>query len=100
MEPTPLEQEVVAEAMKFTFVLTVLPLVGLVTVTPANAEIDAQKIARHRGECFLMSAFLLSDRSPDIFKLLKTEGIAPNSGQETLIVPKHSGLPQRHGEGT
>ncbi len=42
IEATPFEQEeVVAEATKFTLVPTVLPFVGLVTVTPAKADVAA-----------------------------------------------------------
>jgi hypothetical protein len=42
MAATPLEQEVVADATYFTGLVTVLLLLGEVTVTPANADETAR----------------------------------------------------------
>jgi hypothetical protein len=72
MAETPFEHEVLAEATNLTDVPTELPLVGLLTVTPANAEIEARKRIKikmrlrtnrgvHRGACLGMSAFLPLD---------------------------------------
>jgi hypothetical protein len=77
IDPTPFEQEVVAEATKLTVEPTVLPLVGVVMVTPANAEIDARIRARHKGEYRFMSKSLLRMKIEDLVKLLKTKGITP-----------------------
>ena len=62
MEATPLEQEVVAVALKDTVEPTVLPFTGLLTVTPANADAtDARKkvvkIAKETGTDFIMLFF-------------------------------------------
>jgi hypothetical protein len=77
IDPTPFEQEVVAEATKLTVEPTVLPLVGVVMVTPANAEIDTRIRARHKGEYRFMSKSLLRMKIEDLVKLLKTKGITP-----------------------
>jgi hypothetical protein len=61
MDATPFEQEVELEATKLTDVLTVLPLVGLVTVTLATADAAANTnthIGIARRACFFMRAVL------------------------------------------
>ena len=61
MEATPLEQEVDAVALKETLPLTVLLLVGLLTVTPANAEIAEH---RTRMESVLKTCIFIRVISP------------------------------------
>ena len=46
IEPTPLEQEVLAVATKLTVLPIVLPLEGLLIVTPANAGAAARANTR------------------------------------------------------
>ena len=61
IEATPFAQEVDAEALKETLPLTVLLLVGLLTVTPANAD-----TAEHRArmESVLTTCFFIRVISP------------------------------------
>lgn len=54
IEPTPLEQELLAEAVKFTLVPTVLPFDGLLIVTPAKAEAVANTRMVKSGACFFI----------------------------------------------
>ena len=61
MEATPLEQEVDAVALKETLPLTVLLLVGLLTVTPANADTAEH---RTRMESVLRTCFFIRVISP------------------------------------
>jgi len=60
IEETPFEQEVLAFALKVTLVFTVLPLAGLLTVTPAKAD-AAEKRTRMQSvlrTCFFIRVFL------------------------------------------
>jgi hypothetical protein len=57
IEATPLEQEVLLVATKLTDVLTVLPLLGLVTVTPANENTDAIKTEIRIRAIFFITDF-------------------------------------------
>jgi hypothetical protein len=63
IEPTPLEQEVDAEALKLTLPLTVLPFAGLLTVTPAIADATEKRtnMAAAIGTCFFILTFLRLD---------------------------------------
>jgi hypothetical protein len=62
IEPIPLEQEVEAEATKFTLDPTVVLLDGLDTVTPANAELPTKtktEMAVEIRACFFICTFSL-----------------------------------------
>ena len=61
MEATPLAQGVDAVALKQTLPLTVLLLVGLLTVTPANADTAEQ---RTRMESVAKTCFFIRVISP------------------------------------
>jgi hypothetical protein len=82
IDPTPFEQEVVAEATKLTVEPTVLPLVGVVIVTPANAEIDAKIKARHKGEHRFMSKSLLRIKIEDRVKTTENKGNHTDEGRD------------------
>ena len=77
IEATPFEQDVVAEATNFTLELTVLPLDGLLTVTPAkvDAAIKSTKIAVESCTCFFICRFLSGWIYLQASKALDLQGI-------------------------
>lgn len=77
IEATPLEQEVLAEALKKTLEFTVLPLVGLLTVTPANAYADEKRTRMEMvlRACFFIRVFLPLESIWRPRKAIKNKGI-------------------------
>jgi hypothetical protein len=53
MDATPFEQEVVAEATKFTGDETLEPSLGLLTVTPASAKLDKKHKRNNRRKLLI-----------------------------------------------
>ena len=75
IEAIPFEHEVEAEALKLTLPLTVLPLLGLLTVTPAIADATEKKTktAVDARTCFFIWALLRLDFRARPVRPCKTE---------------------------
>lgn len=76
IDATPFGQDVFPLATKLTDDPTVLPFPGLVTVTPANAEVPAKNkmIRRKIRGCFFIRTYLQVESNSRLVSPFKAEG--------------------------